>query len=265
MGLLLKGVYMILLFQSDDYGITRAVSQGIIYSITHGIVRNTGLFANMPWAEECVEWIRPYLDDIAFGIDLNASTGPSLLGYDKVPNLCHENGMFYTSRENRAMDTAENNYDHVNYEQVYAEFEAQTERFIALVGKAPDYIHGHAYGSKTTEKARRAIAEKYNRPLTADFREPYKPMGAMSWYTGKTPEEQLNNDPLGYITSDKGGLLNQELGYIITHCGWCDKELFELSSYNTCRAVDLAAATSDEIKAWVKDNDIELITFKDLR
>ena len=87
----------------------------------------------------------------------------------------------------------------------------------------------------------------------------------MSWYTGKTPEEQLNNDPLGYITSDKGGLLNQELGYIITHCGWCDKELFELSSYNTCRAVDLAAATSDEIKAWVKDNDIELITFKDLR
>ncbi len=36
------------------------------------------------------------LGQIAFGIDLNASTGPSLLGYDKVPGLCHEDGKTYT-------------------------------------------------------------------------------------------------------------------------------------------------------------------------
>lgn len=255
---------MRLLFQSDDYGITRAVSQGIIHGIKYGVVRNTGLFSNMPWAQECVEWIRPYLDEIAFGIDLNASTGPSLLGYDKVPNLCHENGMFYTSRENRVMDTDENDHDHVDYDQVYAEFEAQVEKFIEIVGKAPDYIHGHAYGTKTTEKARRAIADKYGKPLTADFREPYAPMGAMSWYTGRTPEEQLKNDPLGHIIRDKAGLLKKDLGYIITHCGYCDMEIFELSSFNTCRAVDLAAATSEELKAWIRDNNIELINFKQL-
>ncbi len=255
---------MKLLFQSDDYGITRAVSQGIIHGITHGVVRNTGLFANMPWAEECVEWIRPYLDQIAFGIDLNASTGPSLLGYDKVPNLCHENGMFYTSRENRALDTDENDHDHVDYDQVYAEFAAQAERFVELVGRAPDYIHGHAYGTKTTERARRAIADKYGKPLTTDFREPYQPMGAMSWYKGITPEEQLHNDPLHVIINDEGGLLKKDLGYIITHCGYCDQELFELSSFNTCRVVDLAAATSDELKQWIKDNNIELIDFRQL-
>jgi len=255
---------MKLLFQSDDYGITRAVSQGIIHGITHGVVRNTGLFSNMPWAEECVEWIKPYLNDIAFGIDLNASTGPSLLGYEKVPNLCHEDGMFYTSSENRAMDTEENGFDHVDYDQVYAEFEAQVERFIELVGKTPDYIHGHAYGTKTTEKARRAIAEKYHRPLTSDFLEPYKPMGAMSWYKGKTIEEQLQNDPLSVIINDEGGLLNKEIGYIITHCGYCDAELFKLSSFNTCRAVDLEAATSDRLKEWIKENHIELINFNQL-
>lgn len=254
---------MKLLFQSDDYGITRAASLGIIHSIKNGVVRNTGLFSNMPWAAECVEWIRPYLNDIAFGIDLNASTGPSLLGYDKVPNLCHENGMFYTSRENRAMDTEANGFDHVDYDQVYAEFEAQVEKFIELVGKKPDYIHGHAYGTKTTDRARRAIAEKYGRPYSADFREPMSPMGGMSWYKGRTPEEQLKNDPLGTIISNKE-ILEQEIGYIITHCGYCDKELFDLSSFNTCRAVDLAAATSDELKQWIKDNNIELIDFRQL-
>ena len=46
---------MKLLIQSDDYGMTPAVADGIIYGITHGVVRNTGLFSNMPWAAECVE------------------------------------------------------------------------------------------------------------------------------------------------------------------------------------------------------------------
>ena len=254
---------MKLLFQSDDYGMTRGVAQGILHGIRSGVVRNTGLFSNMPWAEECVEWIRPYLDDIAFGIDLNASTGPSLLGYDKVPALCHEDGMFFTSRENRALDTEENDFDHVDYDQVFAEFDEQVQQFIRLTGKAPDYIHGHAYGTKTTARARRAIAEKYGKPLTADFPEGYMPMEKNSWYKGKTPEEQLCNDPLGVITRDEAGLLRKELGYIVMHCGYCDRELFELSSFNTCRVVDLAAATSPLMKKWIKDNGIELIDFRE--
>lgn len=36
-----------LLFQSDDYGITNGVSDGILYGIKNGVVRNTGLFVNM--------------------------------------------------------------------------------------------------------------------------------------------------------------------------------------------------------------------------
>ena len=38
-----------------------------------------------------------------------------------------------------------------------------------------------------------------------------------------------------------------------------------LSSFNTCRVKDLEALTSDEVKQWVKDNHIELITFKDIK
>ena len=114
------------LFQSDDYGITRAVSLGCIHGIKNGVIRNTGMFANMPWIEECVEWIRPYLGQIAFGIDLNASTGPSILGHDRVPALTHEDGSFLGSRENRALDTDENDHDHLAAvaDQLEAEFRA---------------------------------------------------------------------------------------------------------------------------------------------
>lgn len=254
---------MKLLFQSDDYGITPAVADGIIYGIENGIVRNTGLFANMPWAAECVEKIRPYLDRIAFGIDLNASTGSSLLGYEKVPNLCHEDGSFLTSKENRAADESAPGHDHVNYDQVYAEFEAQIEKFIALTGKLPDYIHGHAYGTETTDRARRQLAEKYNRPYTVDV---MKKTGRAegTWYVFGGPEAQLAEDPIGFITSGKACDLAKEYGYIVMHCGYADAGLFLLSSFNLCRVKDLEAATSPEVKKWISDHDIELITFRDL-
>ena len=250
---------MRLLIQSDDYAITPAAAQGIIYGIRHGKVRNTGLFANMPWTEECVEWIKPYLDDIAFGIDLNASTGSSVLGYDKVPNLCHEDGSFFTSRENRALDTEENGFDHVDYDQLYAEFEAQIERFIQLTGKVPDYIHNHAYGTKTTTAVSKALAEKYKRPYTGDFKI------SMGWYQmGASPEQQLSNDPLNWIIDHTDEIFEQDPGYIITHCGFVDKELFDLSSFNICRAVDLSAMCDPKLAEWIEKNNIELITFKDL-
>ena len=48
---------MKLLIQADDYGITRAVSSGIVFGIHHGLVRNTGIFTNMDWTEECLNHI----------------------------------------------------------------------------------------------------------------------------------------------------------------------------------------------------------------
>lgn len=256
---------MKLLVQSDDYGMTPAVADGIIYGITHGIVRNTGLFSNMPWSKECVDKIRPYLDEIAFGIDLNASTGSSLLGYDKVPNLCHPDGSFLTSKENRAADEKAENHDHVDHDQLYAEFDAQVQKYIELVGKVPDYIHAHAYGTETTEKVRREIAAKYDRPYTETTMKllcgKKAPMG---WYIFGSPEAQLNEDLATYLVENKAEFDMNGYGYVVSHCGYADARLFALSSFNLCRVKDLEALTSDRVKNWVKENDIELISFKDL-
>lgn len=257
---------MKLLVQSDDYGITPAVAHGIIYGIENGIVKNTGLFSNMPWAKECVELIKPYLNDIAFGIDLNASTGSSLLPHEKIPSLTHKNGSFLTSKENRALDTEENNHDHVIYEEVYAEFDAQIQKFVELVGKLPDYIHGHAYGTKTTFQSSMALAKKYDRIYTSQISSiPNMKCAGMGWYQyGASPEGQLNQDLIHFITSDHDHLLEHEYGYLITHCGWADKQLFDLSSFNLCRVKDLEALCSEEVKVWIQDNNVQLITFKDL-
>lgn len=258
---------MKLLVQSDDYGITRAVSAGIIHGITNGIVRNTGLFANMPWSGECVSRIKPYLDQISFGIDLNASTGSSMLGYNKVPSLCHEDGSFLTSRENRMLDTEENGFDHLSLHEneLYDEFRKQIETFIKLTGRRPDYIHNHAYGTKTTTKISKALAREYGVLYTDDvmhFDE--VKFAGMGWYMKGGAMAQLDEDMISYILEDKGNILNSEYAYLISHCGYADAELFRLSSFSLCRTKDLECLTSDQVKHWVNKNGIELIGFRDL-
>ena len=238
---------MKLLVQSDDYGITRAVSLGCIHGIRNGVVRNTGMFANMPWIAECVDWIRPYLDQIAL--------------------LTHEDGTFLGSKENRALDTEENDHDHLaaHRDELYAEFKAQIERYIELVGHKPDYIHNHAYGTKTTDEVTRTLAKEYGVLCSVAFmdREEVKEAG-MGWYVWGGPEAQLNEDPITYITEDKGGILDKEYGYIVSHCGYADADLFGLTSFSLCRVKDLEAMTSTAVKNWVKENNIELASFKDL-
>ncbi len=261
---------MKLIIQSDDYGITKAQALGAIEGIRNGVITSTGFFANMPWAEEVYAWLKPYTDQISFGIDLNASTGPSLLGHAKLPTLTHEDGTFLGSGENRALDTEENNHDHLAAyrEELYAEFDAQIQRYIALVGHKPDYIHNHAYGTKTTAEVTAQLGKKYDILTTADLmaREEVHNAG-MGWYVwGGDLKGQRDEDILGYFTSGKSGIETSEkaYGYLICHAGYVDAEIFKLSSFNICRAIDLACMVSEEMKQWIKENQIEPIRFQDL-
>ena len=47
-----------LLVQSDDYGITSGVSAGIREGVKNGIIRNTGLFVNMPASYQAAQEIK---------------------------------------------------------------------------------------------------------------------------------------------------------------------------------------------------------------
>lgn len=258
---------MKMLIQSDDFGITRAVSQGCIFGIRNGVVKNTGMFANMPWIEECVSWLKPYLNDIAFGIDLNLSTGSSLLAHSVIPDLTKVNGEFFTSRENRQLDCEKNGFDHLanSSNQVYDEFKAQIEKYIRLVGKKPAYIHNHAYGTPTVDAVTKRLAKEYDVICTLDLMKQNEVKQAgMGWYTPGDAQSQLSGNLTNYITEDKGELIGSKYGYLIAHCGYLDAEIFQLSSFNTCRAMDLHALTSNEVKKWIVDNQVELITFKEL-
>ena len=138
---------------------------------------------------------------------------------------------------------------------------------VDLVGKKPDYIHNHAYGTLTTDRITRELAVEYGVMCSVGFQDrPEVAPAGMGWYQWGGPEEQLKEDPLAYITNDKSGLLSsgKEWGYVVSHCGYADADLFRLTSFTTCRPMDLDCMVNPQLRAWLDDNGIELACFNDL-
>ena len=87
-----------LLFQSDDYGITNGVSDGILYGIKNGVVRNTGLFVNMASSKLSAQKIKD-IPGIDVGIDINYVAGYPVSDINEVKSLVDEKGHFIPSKK----------------------------------------------------------------------------------------------------------------------------------------------------------------------
>ena len=76
---------MKLLIQSDDYGITDGVSAGIIKAIEFGLVKNTGMFVNMPSSLNAAKAIKNI--DVCLGIDINYVCGKPVTDPSLIPHM----------------------------------------------------------------------------------------------------------------------------------------------------------------------------------
>lgn len=252
---------MKLLVQSDDYGISRAVSRGIIYGIEKSMIRNTGIFTNMPWFEECAGWISEYQDRIALGIDLNISTGPAILSHEQIPTITKEDGTFFSSSQLRKKT------DEIDMDDVRKEFSAQIERYELYFGRSPDYIHPHAVFDERIIAIERELACKYGTLLSGDV---WKKMGCpgldevlMPWYKyPATYENQLASSLKEYILSSLAEWEKNEYALIVCHAGYVDMELMGLSSFNLLRMKDLEGVTDEEVIKQLNRHNVELIDYK---
>lgn len=255
---------MKLIIQSDDLGITEAVSCGIEKAARKGAITCTGLFSNMPSAKHAVELIRPY-ENLCLGQDINLVAGRPCADPEKIPSLVQADGSFKTSGMHRAMDARDGNQDHVVYEECLIEVEAQIQAFMDLAGKKPEYLHGHSYSTPAVRRAMEVMGEKYGIPLVRKMMEQYHIVRPeKSW--NKKPfslEDQMAADPLSCIIGDQE-FLKHEIGFIGTHCGYVDADLFEVSTYTLIRNRDLAAMTDSRMRQWIEENQIQLISYRDL-
>lgn len=263
-----------LLFQSDDYGITRAVSDGILRGVQEGIIRNTGLFVNMESSAYAADRMKNV--EVCLGIDINFVAGRPVSNPKDIPHMVNSQGEFYSSaellkkhkltgREGLVSIFEEDPYP---YEEALLETENQVKRFQELTGKMPGYIHPHSVMTPNTVSAIREMAKKYGMCYSMDILEEKgctTLSGGAADLKGLSMETQM-------ATSIEKELLETALPTLkegetrnyICHCGYADAELFKLSSLTLRRMLDLEAALSKDVIRYIKENQIELITYQDL-
>lgn len=260
---------MKLLVKSDDYGFTKGVTEGIVDAMKNGIITCTGLFANMPSAAYAVERIKE-CPHVCFGIDINIVSGPCVADPKQIPTLVDENGEFIRSTVKYADSSFVKQGENAKlwpYEECYIEACAQIERYIELAHKKPEYVTTHSISAHAAQyiQAIKAAAKKYEIPFSKDkFAEyDFKTLPSLN-VKPFTMEAQLNANVEEYALEQLEKMKDEEYVNMGGHAGFVDDELLKYSTYSFIRMKDHAMYTSPRIKQWLKDNEVELISFRDL-
>lgn len=260
-----------LIVQADDLAITHASSLGIIEAATNGIVRATGMFTNQPDAAFAAEKIRD-VPGVDVGIDLNFVTGRPLLPPDEVPGLVDGAGRFRSSGSIRAqfplrrmhgVYLGEFEVDPFDHDETLAEARAQVEEFLKLVGRPPAYVHHHSLVSLMSDQVLHEVAEEYGILAVDDlYLNSTVPWLPNDWYSAQFPLDlQAEADAEGAMERLLPEILKNEISILLTHPGYVDAELFDLSSYSVVRCRDQQLVTSPAVMQLLEENGVELTSY----
>lgn len=246
-----------LLVKADDFGFTDAVSCGILLAHKNGIVKNTAMMVNMPAAVNAAVWIKDY-PDLCLGLHTNIVVGTPCADPKMIPGLLREDGHFVSSKVRR--EQLAKGLDPFSEEEIFIECDAQVDRFIALNGKLPEYLEGHAVGSPKMSQGILRVAQKRGIKILPHHEpSPWAlPQFKADHYTFYKTGRPLHE----YFTQVLD--LSADLTLFVAHPGFVDQEIMTWSSLNLERTLDYALLTDQKVMAYLKEKKIDLISFREV-
>lgn len=248
-----------LIINADDFGHSKGINMGIIEAYQDGVLTSTTLMAGMPGFEQAVKLAKEN-PGLGVGVHLTLTCGyPVSKGLKTIvdDNGAFLNLSFYENKENLAL---------IDLDEVYMEWKSQIEK-VKLSGIDPTHIdsHHHINSVGDLKKIYLKLADEYNLPVRNNFNLPegYKSTSKMMDYfdhIGSTKGIWKHMDTNNLIRDCK----NYESVEIMCHPAYVDSFLVENSSYTIGRTSTLKELLDPEIKKLLLDNEIELVTFKDI-
>jgi predicted glycoside hydrolase/deacetylase ChbG (UPF0249 family) len=271
-----------LIVNSDDYGRTAAVSQGVRNAHLFGVVTSTTCMMNMPTVVEDIRIAMQEAPRLGMGVHLVLTSGQPLLPAAQVPSLVASDGSFLK------LDQFLARLDQIDPAQVKAEWRTQIERFVATAGCAPTHLDSHHHSSYFTESFFRTmleLAREYGAGirlviaqgdednmtgLPTEVLTPIQEYGPrlLREFKPKTPDvfhasfydEMATQDELLRLISS----LQPGTSEIMCHPGYADPILLAGSIYARQRESELAVLTDPAIRQAINARRIELISFAQL-
>lgn len=234
-----------IIINADDFGYCEAVNYGIIECYKQGIVSSTTIMANMPGFDHAVDLIKKY-PKLGLGIHLTLTCNkPIGSGYK---TLTDEYGNFFKE---------DNNFDE---EEVFQEWCLQMEKCLSA-GLNIDHIdsHHHLHMKENYANVLQRFVKTYPLPVRGEF-------GSMLSVKQTTLFGKFYkyNCTIDYLQDFLSHMKEDKIYDIMCHPAYMDTYLQNATSYATGRLVEYDVLTSKEMHTFMKENQIQLITYPEL-
>lgn len=269
----------LLIIHADDAGLSHSENMATIACLQHGIVNSYSIMVPCPWFYEIATFAndKPHFDH---GIHLtltcewkNYKFGP-VLPLSEVPSLVDEHGYFYKKRAQLKSSAT--------IEDVEKELDAQIKKAIQF-GLKPTHLDSHMYSAGASPefwKVYRRLGKKYKLPVLMSRQ--FMDMVGLDCKQNIVEDDLLiDKGYLGVFELFESGKLSDYysqalenlesgLNIILIHPAFDDNEMKGITINHPnfgseWRQIDFDSFTSKENKAKLKANDIQLITWNDIR
>ena len=246
-----------LIIRADDLGYSEAINYGISKTVKEGLIKSVGFMTNMPYSKHGWDLIKDL--PVCLGQHTNICVGKPLTDSKLIRSICDENGYFKSSKEYRSAKE-----DFVVLDEVILEIEAQYQKFKEITGREPEYFEGHAVASDNFFKGLEIVAKRHGLdylgfalagPVT--FRNTKIRVSMESMGDDYNPWEALKKFALNNYKDD-------ECGMFVCHPGWLDDYIINHSSLTINRTKEVSMLCDPEIKMFLQDNGVSLITYNEL-
>ena len=269
----------LLIIHADDAGLSHSENMATIQSVENGIVNSYSIMVPCPWFYEMATFAKnnPQFDN---GIHLtltceweNYKFGP-VLPVSEVPSLADENGHFYKTREQLRENTS--------VADVKNELQAQIEKAIKF-GLKPTHLDSHMYSVGASPEffdIYRDLGKKYNLPVLINEQlmnivglNPKLSIEEGDFIIDKTYVGEFEYFSTGKLSDYYNRVLenlSSGLNLILIHPAFDDNEMKGVTVNHPnfgseWRQIDFNFFTNEENRSKLKENNIELVTWYDIK
>jgi predicted glycoside hydrolase/deacetylase ChbG (UPF0249 family) len=249
---------MKVIFNADDFGLSKGVNLGIIEAYQRGPVRSATIMAGMPGFDHAVKLAKEN-PGLKIGVHLTLSDGNSVGGVYRT--LTDSGGHFLPLDEVGSKARTLETY----LTEVEAEYEAQIQKVLSA-GITPDHFDSHH--------------NTHNLPgIVTIFLELAKKYGVSTRVVDKGPFPRENEDvkttdtfsnefydETATLSDLRRILAYSETGTleVMCHPAFVDYGLYSSSTYNVRRAYELDLLTRHEVMDYITQRGIEPCSFSDI-
>ena len=266
----------LLIVHADDLGMTHSVNAASIKGLESGLVNSASIMVPCPWFPEMAEYAKAHPDaDLGLHLTLTSERvfyrwGP-VAARDKVSSLVDANGYFYLNWTGTPP---------IDAKEVELELRAQIERALAM-GVRPTHFDSHQYrlfenGQEIFHSALR-VAHEYKLPMFmvrdwfADHPYLESSLGPDDLVVDHTVTIEPGVAPQKWADFYATALKNLQPGVtvFIIHLAFDDEEMRaatrERDTWGAAwRQRDFNFFTSAEFRALLREQDIKLVTWREL-